>query len=513
MLKFYIKILNMLNLYFLFTIIITLTTFVQCNNDSNKTWSLNLYSSLSSSHKIATYNITLINSNYYKQKSNYDITIIFHFSDLVISPYAFDNSIVFFDVNDSYYISQYISYYSNTYALLINDIILSNNTFLELLTDTPVFTLSNKSYNELYTITTTYYYANISFPLSSMSLTEMILIIINISLSVLISIFIKGMYIYNIKCKQNTEILEYLILNKLPYANLILSLFIVVYYNTFEYTYDNNNLMLLLFEHMYVVLVCLIRATIIITSFYFLSGWLIFSFNKTVIKIDKYIFICFMVDFIYELIILTIYDNKQIKYKWIYWKNVIAYVCLFGVDLYYFVKLYMKIYFKVNKALLFMQHEVVKVLKYKMNIYKKISLSCFCYCLIKWGVPLGFSNVEKGCCYMSFELLADSVCVGVVLFVFVPRKWPGCYFLEVNLDFVGMQDFVCNVNKGNVKNVKEAKKEMVKMLKKNRPVLIIGPFGKSERKENVVSINDDNVKEVNDNGVFDEIKIGVFVDE
>ena len=160
-----------------------------------------------------------------------------------------------------------------------------------------------------------------------------------------------------------------------------------------------------------------------------------------------------------------------------------------------------------------MQTEVVKVLKYKMNVYKKLSLICFCYCFVKWGIPLGFKNVEKGVFYMSLEILADSTFVGAVLLVFTPRKWPICYFLELNLDFVGMQDFVCDISKGDVKNIKDAKKEMAELSKMNRPVLIIGPFGKVKRKECVVSISDKNVCEVNDNGVFDEIKIGAFVDE
>ena len=169
-------------------------------------------------------------------------------------------------------------------------------------------------------------------------------------------------------------------------------------------------------------------------------------------------------------------------------------------------------YLKVNKAVLFIQHEIIRVLKYKLDLYKKITLSCFCYCFVKWGIPLAFKNVDKGVLYMSLEVLADSVLVGIVLFVFVPRKWPVCYFVEVNLDLIGMQDFVCDISKG-VKQIQDAKKEMVEMAKLNRPVIIVGPYGKVKREECVVSINDEKVSEVNDNGVFDEIKIGAFMDE
>jgi hypothetical protein len=80
------------------------------------------------------------------------------------------------------------------------------------------------------------------------------------------------------------------------------------------------------------------------------------------------------------------------------------------------------------------------------------------------------------------------------------------------LDLIGMQDFVCDISKG-VKQIQNAKKEMVEMAKLNRPVIIVGPYGKMKREECVVSINDEKVSEVNDNGVFDEIKIGAFADE
>jgi hypothetical protein len=512
----------MLKYYILITIILLLLiSLVQCDNDTSKIYTLNLYSSFASSQKISTYNLTLINSNYYKPKLNYNIAVIFYFSQLVISPYAFENSIVFFDDNNPFYISTYNSSYSSTYALLVNDIILSDNQFLETLTGTPVFKLSNDSYNQLYPLIFSYYYASITPPELSISSIEIVFITISIVLSILISIFIIFLYLYFTKYKQYTGISEHLLFIKLPYVNLGFSLFLIIYYNIYEPTaYIYDNFLLTIFEHIYTLFSCVLRSSIIITSCYFLSGWMIFTFKEVILKIEKFIYICFMVDFIYELIMYTIADNdndidnnyKEKAYKRIYWKNVLVYAWLFGFNLYYFVMLYLKLYLKVNKAVLFIQHEIIRVLKYKLDLYKKITLSCFCYCFVKWGIPLAFKNVDKGIFYMSLEILADSVLVGIVLFVFVPRKWPVCYFVEVNLDLIGMQDFVCDISKG-VKQIQNAKKEMVEMAKLNRPVIIVGPYGKMKREECVVSINDEKVSEVNDNGVFDEIKIGAFTDE
>ena len=509
----------MLKYYILITIILLLISLVQCDNDTSTIYTLNLYSSFASSQKISTYNLTLINSNYYKPKLNYNIAVIFYFSELITSPYVFENSIVFFDANNPFYISTYKSYYSSTYALLVNDIILSDNQFLETLTGTPVFKLSNDSYNHLYPLVYTYYYASITPPETSTPSIELVFITISIVLSILISVFITLVYLYFTKYKQYTGISEHLLFIKLPYVNLGLSFFLIIYYHTYEPTvYMYENLLVTIFEHIYTLFSCVLRSSIIITCCYFLSGWMIFTFKEVILKIDKFIYICFMVDFIYELIMYTIDDNdidndgKEKAYKRIYWKNVLVYAWLFGFNLYYFVMLYLKLYLKVNKAVLFIQHEIIKVLKYKLDLYKKLTLSCFCYCFVKWGIPLAFKNADKGVLYMSLEVLADSVLVGVILFVFVPRKWPVCYFVEVNLDLIGMQDFVCDISKG-VKQIQDAKKEMVEMAKMNRPVIIVGPYGKVTREECVVSINDEKVFEVNDNGVFDEIKIGAFVDE